>query len=205
MIRVIRMALERLSLYLPTILMGVLALGTYWLVRSTPMFTPPQADQAQRHEHDYVLQKFSVKHFDATGRLKNEMFGFEARHFPDTDTLEIEQFRIHNFNEKGHAIIATSNHAIVNSDVTEVQLIGDAVVVREAIVGKSGEATPRMSFRGEFLHAYIEAERVKSHKPVELTRGNDQFTADSLDYDNFEQVMKLQGRVHGTLVQNQTK
>jgi lipopolysaccharide export system protein LptC len=202
-IRVIRMALERLSLYLPIILMGFLALGTYWLVRSTPMFTPPQADQAQRHEHDYSLQKFSVKNFDATGRLKTEMFGFEARHYPDTDTLEIEQFRIHNFNEKGHAIIATSNRAVINSDATEVQLIGDAVVVREAIVGKPGEAAPRMSFRGEFLHAYIETERVKSHKPVELTRGNDHFTADSLDYDNFDQVLKLEGRVHGTLVQNQ--
>ena len=205
MISKIRMALERLTLYLPILLMGVLALGTYWLVRSTPVFTSAQVDQAQRHEPDYLVQKFSVKNFDANGRLKNEMFGFEARHFPDTDTLEIEQFRIHNFNEKGHAIIATSKRAVINSDASEVQLIGDAMVVREAIVGKSGETTPRLSFRGEFLHAYIEAERVKSHKPVELTRGNDQFTADSLDYDNFEQVMKLQGRVHGTLVQNQTR
>jgi len=79
------------------------------------------------------------------------------------------------------------------------------VVVRDAVVSKTGEAVPRMSFRGEFLHAYLDTERVKSHKPVELTRGNDQFTADSLDFDNFEQVMKLHGRVHGTLVQTQTR
>jgi len=201
MMRILRRALERLSIYLPVILMGVLALGTYWLVRSTPTPTPAQADKPLQHEHDYLVQKFSVKTFDYKGGLKNEMFGAEARHFPDTDTLEIEQFMIHNFNEKGHKTTATANRAVVNSDASEVQLIGNAVVVRDAVVSKTGEAVPRMSFRGEFLHAYLDTERVKSHKPVELTRGNDQFTADSLDFDNFEQVMKLHGRVRGTLVQ----
>lgn len=195
------MAWERLSMYLPMILMGVMALGTYWLVRSTPMFASPAADQPQRHEPDYLMQKFSVKTFDADGRLKSEILGLEARHFPDTDTLEIEQVRIRNFNEKGHLTTATANRAITNGDASEVQLIGNALVVREAAVDKSGEPIPRMSLRSEFLHAYMETERVKSHKPVELTRGTDQFTADSMEFDNFEQVMQLRGRVRGTLVQ----
>ena len=42
-------------------------------------------------------------------------------------------------------------------------------------------------------------ERVKSHKPVELIRGNDRFTAENLDYDNIDQVLELRGRVHGVL------
>jgi lipopolysaccharide export system protein LptC len=199
-IRVIRSAWDRLTIYLPVILMGVLALGSYWLVRSTPMFAPPQAVQTPKHEFDYRMNDFSVKTFDAKGQLKNEMHGTQARHYPDTDTLEIEQFRILNFNEKGHKTTATANRAILNSDASEVQLMGDAVVVREAAVDKSGEKIPRMSFRSEFLHAFMETERVKSHKPVELTRGNDQFTADSMEFDNFEQVMQLQGRVRGTLM-----
>jgi lipopolysaccharide export system protein LptC len=57
-----------------------------------------------------------------------------------------------------------------------------------------------MEFRGEFIHAFMETERVKSHKPVELKRGTDWFTADSLDYDNLEQVLELRGRVKGVLV-----
>lgn len=203
--RMMRMAWDRLSMYLPMILMGVLALGTYWLVRSTPMFTSSSVDQPQRHESDYLMERFSVKTFDVSGRLKSEILGLEARHFPDTDTLEIEQVRIRNFNDKGHITIATANHAIANSDASEVQLIGNAVVVREAAVDKSGQAIPRMSLRSEFLHAYMETERVKSHKPVELTRGNDQFTAESMEFDNFEQVLQLHGRVRGTLVQKPSR
>jgi lipopolysaccharide export system protein LptC len=204
-IQFVRMAWDRLSIYLPMILMGVLALGTYWLVRSTPMFEAPQANQPQKHEPDYFMQKFSVKTFDAEGRLKSEILGTQARHFPDTDTLEIEQIRIRNFNEKGHKTTATADRAVTNSDASEVQLIGNALVVREAAVDKSGEAIPRISLRSEFLHAYMETERVTSHKPVELTRGNDQFTADSMEFDNFEQVMQLRGRVRGTLVQKQAR
>lgn len=205
MTRMMRMAWERLSLYLPIILMGVLALGTYWLVRSTPMFEAPATDQPQRHDPDYLMEEFSVKTFDTEGRLKSEILGAEARHFPDTDTLEIDQVRIRNFNEKGQLTTATANRAVTNSDASEVQLIGKALVVREAAVDKAGEVIPRMSFRSEFLHAYMETERLKSHKPVELTRGNDQFTADSMEFDNFEQVMQLRGRVRGTLVQKPSR
>jgi lipopolysaccharide export system protein LptC len=50
----------------------------------------------------------------------------------------------------------------------------------------------------------MNTERVKSHKPVTLTRGNDRFTADSLDYDNLDRVMLLNGRVRGQLVPTRT-
>jgi lipopolysaccharide export system protein LptC len=57
-----------------------------------------------------------------------------------------------------------------------------------------------MEYRSEFLHAFMTTEKVKSHKPVELVRGNDRFTAESLDFDNVEQVLEMRGRVRGTLV-----
>ena len=57
-----------------------------------------------------------------------------------------------------------------------------------------------MEFRGDFLHVFVNTEKVKSHKPVTLIRGNHTFTADTLDYDNLDRVMNLHGRVHGTIV-----
>jgi lipopolysaccharide export system protein LptC len=40
---------------------------------------------------------------------------------------------------------------------------------------------------------------------VVLTRGKDRFTADSMQYSNLDLVMKLQGRVRGTLQPSRTK
>ena len=56
--------------------------------------------------------------------------------------------------------------------------------------------------RGEFLHVFVNTERVKSHKPVILTHGSDQFTGETLDYDNLDRVMELKGRVRGVLMPN---
>lgn len=199
MIRQLRATWDRLSIYLPVILMGLLALSTYWLVRSTPVFEASPPDRPVRHEPDYFMQTFSIRTFDAGGRLRSEVSGAHARHYPDTDTLEIDQVRIRAFDEKGRLTTATANRALTNADASEVQLMGNARVVREEMTSNTGEPVPRMSFHGEFLHAFMDTERVKSHKPVELTRGQDHFTADSLDYDNVEQSIELRGRVRTTL------
>ncbi len=200
MILIVRRAWDRLSIYLPVLLMGLLALGTYWLVRSTPALETEVERQVQRQDPDYQMERFSIKTFDAVGRLKTEVYGEQARHYPHTDTLEIDQVRIRSFNQRGYMTVATARRALANNDATEVQLMGDALVVREAVVDRQGVPLPRLSFSGEFLHAFLEQERIRSHKPVELVRGGDRITADSLDYSNFDQVMELRGRVRGTLL-----
>ena len=191
---------DRFLLYLPLACMGVLALGTYWMVRSTPAPEAPAAKQEERHDPDYFMEGFSVKTFDAKGRMRSEVMGEKARHYPDTEWLEIDVIKIRSFDEKGRLTTATANRGLANEDGSEVQLMGNAIVVREGDSPKKKPFTPRMEYRGEFLHAFMDTERVKSHKPVELLRGNDRFTADTLDFDNLEQVMTLQGRVRGTLV-----
>lgn len=186
---------DRLSIYLPVILMGLMALATYWLARNTPDFAAPGMQRALTHEPDYFMRRFSVKNFDPTGRLKSEIHGTEARHYPDTDTLEIDAPRLRAFGEKGHLTVATAKRAVSNGDGSEVQLIGDAVVTREDPVG-GGE---RLQIRSEFLHVFVQPEKVRSHKPVVLLRGESEFTADGMDYDNLDRVLELHGRVRGQI------
>jgi lipopolysaccharide export system protein LptC len=115
--------------------------------------------------------------------------------------MEIDAIRIRSFDASGRLTTATANKGLANEDGSEVQLMGNAVVVREAVTAAgSAPAQPRSEYRGEFLHAFMDTEQVKSHKPVELRRGQDIFTADSLDFDNVQQTMLLQGRVRGTLI-----
>lgn len=199
MITMLRAAWERASIYLPLILMAVLALGTYWLVRNAPMLGLPEIAAPLRHEPDYFMRDFSIKTFDATGRLKSEIVGTEARHYPDTDTIEIDKVHIRSVNPLGRVTIATANRGLSNADGSEVQLFGNAVVTRQAATDAAGQRQPQLEFRGEFLHAFADAERVTSNQPVVLTRDNDRFTADAMDYDNQERLMALQGRVRGVL------
>ncbi|MBK9571932.1 MAG: LPS export ABC transporter periplasmic protein LptC [Rhodoferax sp.] len=195
----LRSAWARLSLYIPVVLMGLLALSTYWLVRSTPALVPTAAPGPARHEPDYFMQNFSVRTFGDSGRLKTEVLGTQARHYPDSDTLEIDAVRIRSFDLAGRLTTASAQQALANGDVSEIQLSGNARVVRQASVDAAGKAVPELAYQGEFLHAFIDSERVRSHLPVQLTAGNDRFTADAMDYENAERVIALKGRVRGVL------
>lgn len=200
----LRTVWEHISIYLPILLMGVLALGTYWLVRNTPIFSPAAVPAAATHEPDYFMRKFSIKTFDVNGRLTTEVMGAEARHFPDTDTIEIDKVRIRSVNPDGLVTTATGDRGLSNGDGSEVQLFDNAIVIRDAVTDKTGVVQPRLEFRSDFLHAYLKTERVRSNMPVVITRGSDTFTADSMDYDNLDRVMQLHGRVRGLLVPNAT-
>lgn len=196
----IREVWDRFLLYLPLAFMGLLALGTYWMVRSAPTTSQPAVQRAQQHEPDYFMQGFSIKTFDAVGRLRSEVMGERVRHYPDTQWLEIDGIHIRSFDSKGNLSVASANRGLTNEDGSEVQLIGNALVVRESSSAKSDKDSPLMQFRGEFLQAFVTTERLASHKPVDLQRGKDRFTADSMAFDNVEQVLQLSGRVRGTLV-----
>ena len=173
---------------------------SYWLVRNTPESREPELEAAPRHVPDYFMRDFSVRVFGADGKLKSEMLGVEGRHFPDTDTLEIDKPRIRILGADGRVTTATAQRGLINSDGSEVQLFERAVVVREASTNAKGLVTPRSEMQSDFLHLFANTEQVRSHLPVVLLRGRgDRFTADAMNYDNLDRVMQLKGRVRGTL------
>lgn len=66
---------DQITLYFPVLLMGLLALATYWLVRSTPLLEQRAPSATAQHQPDYFMHQFSVKTFDPSGKLKSEVKG----------------------------------------------------------------------------------------------------------------------------------
>ena len=81
-----------------------------------------------------------------------------------------------------------------NGDGSEVQLSGAARVVREA-----HDDDEALEFRGEFLHAFLATERVRSHLPVIVTQGATEIRADGMSYDNLTRIVEFKGRVRAVL------
>lgn len=186
---------DQLTVYLPVLLMGLLALASYWLLRATPPPPEPAVARAVTSEPDYFLRRFSVRVFDANGMLINEVFGSEARHRPNTDTLEVDQARIRLVGEDGMVTTASARSVVSNGARTEFVLEGDAVVVREGRTLANGSAAPRLEFRGEQLRVFTDPQRLVSEQPVTVLRGNDKLQSDTLDYVGADQVALMRGRV----------
>ena len=187
--------LDLVSAYLPLLMMAVLASGTWWLVRNAPSVDAPRAAVAPRHEPDYVMTNFVVQRFGSDGVLRTQIEGDRLRHFPDTDTLEVDAARIRAVGSDGVVTLADANKALANGDGSEMQLLGNAHVVRPAH-GKE-EA---VEFRSEFLHAFRNVERLRSHLPVVVTQGQSVVRAQGMEYDNLSRVVDLKGRTSATFV-----
>ena len=178
------------SAYLPLLLMALLALGTWWLVKNTPLFESERAPAPLRHEPDYTMTQFIVQRFAADGSMRVQIEGDLMRHYPDTDTLEIDNPRIRASGPDGRITRATARLALSNGDGSELQLSGGAQVVREAAA--NAETT---EFSGEFLHYFVKTERVRSHLPVAMKQGRTEIRANAFDYDNVARTVDFNGRV----------
>ena len=184
---------DLLAAYLPLLLMALLALGTWWLVKNSPNLEDADPARGPRHVPDYTMERFTVQRFAPDGRLQGRIAGDQLRHYPDTDTIEIDNARIHAYGPGGQVTVATARRALSNGDGSEVQLIGNAEFQREAL-GKQ----PPIEFRGEFLHAFFNTEEVRSHLPVVVRRGTTELRADGLNYKHLDQQVQLAGRVRAS-------
>lgn len=189
-----RRGLDTSSAYLPLLLMAALAMGTWWLVKNTPLFEDGRVPVPPRHEPDYTMTAFMVQRFAADGALRVQIEGDLMRHYPDTDTLEIDKPRIRAFGEDGRVTVATARQALSNRDGSEVQLSGGAHVVRQATAQRAA-----IEFRGEFLHYFQNSEQVRSHLPVTVTQAGTEVRADSMAYDNLAGVLDLKGHVRAVI------
>jgi lipopolysaccharide export system protein LptC len=190
----LRRLLDALSVYLPLIVLALLASGSWWLVRSIPAISKPESNKPVRQDPDYRLGDFSVKSFNGKGQLTREVTGKKAEHFPATKELHIEQIRIFAQNENSGQMNAQAQQGIASDDGAQVTLLGQA----QAIKHRQSDR-PQIELRGERLVALTDQDRVVSNEPVHITRDRDVFTANTMDFNGNTGEYALQGRVRGTL------
>lgn len=191
--------LDTLSSYLSLLMMALLALGSWWLVTNTPPVEAPRVKAPLTHEPDYTMREFLVQRFTPQGTLRAQIEGDTLRHYPDTDTFEVDNPKVRAWAADGGVTDASAKRALSNADASEVQLFGDARVTRLPTATDEG-----LTFRGEFLHAFLKTERVRSDQPVTFTRGAAVIRADSFTYDNIERIVEMKGHVRASFPPRRT-
>lgn len=184
---------DLLSAYLPLLVMALLALASWWLVKHSPHGVAPEEARAPSADPDYTMSQFAVERFDATGRLELRIEGQRLRHFPAADRIEIDEAQFRAYAPDGRVTLAHARQAIGNGDGSEVQLLGGAEVS-----GSDAAGVP-LVMRGEFLHAFLITERVKSHLPVQVSYGGTELRATGLDYDHALGKLDLLGPMRAVL------
>lgn len=202
---------DGLSSSLPLVLMGLLAAGTWWLVRHTPQPDAPRRAAAPTHEVDYQMSRFEARRYGSDGTQRAVVAGDVMRHYADDGSVEIDAVRARGTDNDGRRIHATALRGISNADNTELRLLGQAHVVRDAVDAAAsapqGAATEASSSRktsdgrtellGEALWLYPNEQRVRSDIAVTLLSETGRIDAGSLDYDGRSGVAQMGHGVRG--------
>ncbi|CAN5270403.1 hypothetical protein BH11PSE10_BH11PSE10_18690 [soil metagenome] len=184
-----------LSAYLPLLLMAFLASGTWWLVKNTPMADGPTEAVPLRHEPDYRMRGFELQRVSPSGLLRVRIEGTEMRHYPDTDTVEIDGVRLRVLGDDGSVTLASARRALTNGDGSEMQLLGGVQLQRfQADAKGEPQAKPQLQVNGEFLLALVNQEKMRSHLPVQINYAGGEVHAQSFEYDHLRGVLNFSGR-----------
>jgi len=181
--------------YLPLLLMTALALGTWWLVRQTPLHEPPREVTALPGVPDYTMQGFALQRFGADGRLRLRLEGRELRHYAHDDTIVVEEARLQAHADDGARMRALARHATSDDQGQQVDLRGGVQVVLAPAQGGA-----EVEFHGEFLQVLDEAQRLRSDHPVTLLQAGSRIDAAGFEFDQRTRLVRLAGPLRATLV-----
>lgn len=184
--------------YLPLLLMALLAGATWWLVKNTPLLDLPSERPALRHVPDYVMDNFELQRIGADGRLRVQVAGTQLRHYPDNDTIEIDQVRVRAAAPDGTLAIAEARRALSNGDGSDMQLLGD-VHLRRLAPGAGESATALLDVRGEFLQVLANSEILRSHLPVTIRQGGTTLNAQNFEYRHLTGQVTFTGKAQGLI------
>jgi lipopolysaccharide export system protein LptC len=193
-----------LSNYLPLLLMAVLASGTWWLVKNTPLIDAPGEVAAPRHLPDYRMANFEIQRIGADGRLHVQIAGAELRHYPDTDTVEIDKVRVRAIGPDGSLAVADAKRALSNGDGSDMQLLGN-VHLRRLAPGAGENAPAQLEVRGEFLQALSNSEILRSHLPVTIRQGSSTLNAQNFEYRHLTGQISFTGKAQGQITSRGSK
>lgn len=168
-----------------------LALLTFW-INQTVQEQSKGLSSRLRHDPDYLLYRFVSTRTDAQGQTKYVLAASELRHFPDTNTTELQRPRFTQFGENKPYTQIQGQHGFVSPDGKQVEFRKQVKVVRQATATK-GE----MELRTEQLTIEPDKEIAHTKLPVVIKQQPATvITATGMVFDKQAETVQLFNRVH---------
>lgn len=187
--------LQALARWLPILLMAALALFTFWLVRQNATVATDRPESAPSHAPDYEMRGFAIQRHDATGGAPSVVEGEHVRHFPDTDTYEIDGMRMRWVDDQGRVTLVTARRATMDPARNELVLKEQGHLQRPPQPG----VDQGLDLWGDDLIFDTQAQTMRTDRRVNIRVGAHQFQSTGATYQQREQQLELRGGVRGTV------
>lgn len=186
------------KLYYIFVLIAVLAIATLTYQLSTSIEqTTQQADPAQRHDPDYYIRDFNATLYDKQGLPRYRMQAHYLEHFPDDDTLHIQQLHISYQDELNHDWQARSEKGIGYKNIDVLTLSGNVQIQRE----QSQTGRP-LELQTDRLKIDFNKRIANTEAKVKIIGENSTIVATGMELDLKNGTLILKSQARGQYVPN---
>lgn len=145
-----------------------------------------------RHDPDYIMHNFVSSQTDVQGNMRYVLAAIELKHFPDSDTTELQRPRITQFGQNKPYTQMYSLRGYVSPNAEVIEMVDQVRVVRQATAGK-GEMefqTSRLTVEPDKEMASTQSEVTILQKPGTVVK------AKGMIFDKNSNTIQLFNRVH---------
>jgi len=157
--------------YLTALLLIILlAIASGWVFESIEQ-SPKQSKEQLRHNPDYFLKNFTSTTMNKSGKIAYKIQADLLEHYPDTDSMELQQsfFTFYENNTKAWTVKA--NKALILQKNEQIQLSGN-VILNQMASRKNIElirlTAPQLTIdtKKNILHTKSNVKLIKGHSTI---------------------------------------
>jgi lipopolysaccharide export system protein LptC len=174
----------------PLLIAATLATLTLWLNHATNVAVI-RDDGGFSHTPDYYIDNFRATAFDADGHPLHVLRAKRMVHYMDDDTTSLIEPHYAQQRPGRPAIEASARRGMVSGNGDHVHFLDQVTLTRQS------DAGPTLMMRTEYLHIIPDAEQIQTDKPLEITQGQSNLSANGLFADGQSHTLILRGRVRG--------
>ena len=190
--------LRRITDYLPLLLALLLALTSFWLVRSMPKIRQP-GPPLPADAPDYYLREFVLRRYGAQGALQDELTGTYGEHIPGPDTIHVQQARMLSIDAQGNSTRSSANRAIAYRQNQDIELFDQVHVVRQRAPNREGITPPPTVFESDYLRSTGQQEHISTDQSVTIVRDGNIITGTGMTYTSNSRTVEVQGRARAVI------
>lgn len=181
---------ERGTLAVSVVLLGALAVGSYWLAEQARKADP--ATRTAGHDIDYTANDITLTRMDETGRAQYTIDADHLVHYADDDTGDLTKPRVVGSRIDRPEMRLRADRGTTTSDAEEVRLYGNVVLHRAPWRGR-----PELVAKGPYMLVVPDREIARTDRPIDVVQGGSRIEAQGMRYDNADRKLELDGGVGG--------
>jgi len=173
--------------------LATLALGSFWVLEVMRRNSADTTPKSVKGEPDYIVGTFTLVRMSTTGHARYKISGDKLWHYPENDTFEIQQPRLHNLAEDQSPMTLRADRATVENIARKVHMYHDVKVDRPAFAAHS-----HFELNTEYLLVLPDDDIMQTDKAVKIQVGPSQLTGVGMFANNATLEFRLAKNVQGT-------